>query len=230
LPMSLLSLTRGLTLKGPSGGTPMGPAVRGVLGHLRAHLAANPGRKAVLVLASDGLPGNCQRNQIPDIAADLAEAFAGTPSIPTYVIGVFTPMELDDAQPQLNQLAMGGGTNTAFVLSATDDLNMRLLEALNQIRGSALACEYTIPDSQSGSLDFGKVNVRYTGSAGPEDILYVEQMDRCDPQRGGWYYDVHPSMGRPQRVLVCPATCARFKNDQSAQVELVFGCATRGVD
>ncbi len=89
----------------------MGPAVRGVLKHLQARLQANPGRKVVLVLASDGLPGGCARNDIPSIAMDINAAFMATPSIPTYVIGVFSQTELARAQPQLDQLAMGGGTN-----------------------------------------------------------------------------------------------------------------------
>jgi hypothetical protein len=230
LPMGQTALTRALDRKTPTGGTPMGPAVRGVLTHLRARLQANPGRKVALILASDGLPGGCQRNDIASIAADLTTAFGGAPSIPTYVIGVFSAAELPQAQPQVNMLAMSGGTNEAFVLTANDDLNMRLLDALNQIRGAALACEYTIPAARMGNLDFGQVNVRYTGTAGPENIPYVERMDRCDPMRGGWYYDVHPSMGRPSRVLVCPATCGRFKSDKAAQVELVFGCATQVIN
>jgi hypothetical protein len=226
LPMAQPALTRALNRKEPTGGTPMGPAVRGVLKHLQARLQANPGRKVVLILASDGLPGGCTRNDIPSIAMDINAAFMATPSIPTYVIGVFSQLELARAQPQLDQLAMSGGTNTAFVLTAQDDLNMRLLEALDQIRGAALACEYRIPAPMKGDLDFGKVNVRYTGPAGTENIPYVERMDRCDPMRGGWYYDVHPSMGKPSRVMVCPATCTRFKTEKSSQVELVFGCAT----
>jgi hypothetical protein len=226
LPAGLPALTRALNRKSPSGGTPMGPAIRGVMKHLQARLQANPGRKLALVLASDGLPGNCTRNDIPSIAMDLNAAFMATSSIPTYVIGVFSRTEVATAQPQLDQLAMGGGTTSAFILTATDDLNMRLLDALNTIRGAALACEYTIPTPAKGDLDFSKVNVRYTSTGGPENIPYVERMDRCDPMRGGWYYDVHPSMGKPSRVMVCPATCARFKTEKSSQVELVFGCAT----
>jgi hypothetical protein len=226
LPAAQVALIRALNGKSPEGGTPLGPALRGVITHLKARQAANPGRKVALVLASDGLPGACQRNDIPTIATDLAAALMATPSIPTYVIGVFSPAELTRAQPQLDQLAMGGGTNKAFVLTATDDLNMRLLDALNQIRGAALACEYRIPAPEKGTLDFGKVNIQYTSGAAPENIPYVERMDRCDPTRGGWYYDVHPSMGTPAKVMVCPATCARFKTDQNAKVELVFGCAT----
>jgi hypothetical protein len=226
LPAGVPALTRALNRKSPSGGTPMGPAIRGVMKHLQARLQANPGRKVALVLASDGLPGNCTRNDIPSIAMDLNAAFMATSSIPTYVIGVFSRTEVATAQPQLDQLAMGGGTTNAFILTATDDPNMRLLDALNTIRGAALACEYMIPTPAKGDLDFSKVNVRYTSTGGPENIPYVERMDRCDPMRGGWYYDVHPGMGKPSRVMVCPATCARFKTEKSSQVELVFGCAT----
>ena len=177
--------------------------------------AGQPRSQVALVLASDGLPGGCTRNDIPSIAMDLRPRSWPTPSIPTYVIGVFSRTELARAQPQLDQLAMGGGTNKAFLLTANDDLNMRLLEALNQIRGAALACEYRIPTPDKGDLDFGKVNVRYTSTGVPENIPYVERMDRCDPMRGGWYYDVHPSMGKPTRVMVCPATCTRFKTEKS---------------
>jgi hypothetical protein len=231
LPMAQPALTRALNRKEPGGGTPMGPAVRGVLRHLQARLQANPGRKVALILASDGLPSGCTGNDVPSVAMDLNGAFMSMQSIPTYVIGVFSPTEVMRAQTQLDQLAMGGGTDKAFILTATDDLNMRLLDALNQIRGAALACEYKIPEpQQGGDLDFGKVNVRYTGAAGPENIPYVERMDRCDPTRGGWYYDVHPNMGKPARVMVCPATCTRFKTEKSSQVELVFGCATQVIN
>jgi hypothetical protein len=230
LPAGLAFFNRVISRKTPDGGTPMGPAVRGVLNHLRARLAANPGHKVALILASDGLPSGCQRGDIASIAADLNAAFAGSPSIPTYVIGVFSQSELAMARPQLDSLAAGGGTGQAFVLTASDDLNARLLEALEQIRGFAVACDYRIPAPAVGSLDYGKVNVRFSGAAGPENVPYVESIDRCDPVRGGWYYDVHPAAGKPGRVLMCPATCSRFKAERSVQVDLVFGCATQNID
>jgi hypothetical protein len=230
LPMAQGALTRTLARKLPIGGTPLGPAVRGVLAHLRARLMADPSRKAALVVASDGLPEGCQRNDIPAIAADIAAAFTGSPSVLTYVIGVFSANELATVRPQMDTLAKSGGTNQAYVLTAADDLNMRLLDALNQIRGAVLACEYKIPAMPAGNLDFGKVNVRHVGPAGPENVPYVETMARCDPARGGWYYDVPPTAGTPSRIIVCPASCARFNAEKSAQVELVFGCATQRID
>jgi hypothetical protein len=231
LPAAEMPLLAALNAKDPTGGTPMGPAVRGALGQLRAHLQVNPGRKAVLVLASDGVPAAfCPMNEIADIAANLGAAFMGPPSIPTYVIGVFSQAELAMSQAQLDQLAMAGGSTKAFVLAATNDLTQRLQEALNQIRGAALACEYQIPAPTVGSIDFTKVNVRYTGGGTSENIPYVERADRCDPTRGGWYYDVAPGTGVPTRILTCDATCRRFRTDQAGKVELVFGCGTQVIN
>jgi hypothetical protein len=231
LPTGQAELVRTLMAKQPNGGTPMGPAVTGVLKHLREHLAANPGRKAVMILASDGLPSACtDQDDVPGIEANLRAAFTQAPAITTYVIGVFAPRELAGAKPTLDRLAMAGGSTEAIVLTATDDLTQRLQDALNQIRGAALACEYKIPAAMAGrQLDFGKVNLRYTSGATQESLPYVERADRCDPARGGWYYDVSPATGTPTKVVVCAATCQRFKADQQAQVDLVFGCATETI-
>jgi hypothetical protein len=234
VPMSEMALTTTLRAWSPGGGTSMGPAVQGVLSHLRARLAANPGRKAALVLVGDGLPDGCSNvafgepgmNDIPGIATTLGEAFMGNPSIPSYVIGVFAPADLAMSRVDMDRLARAGGTDRAYVLNATSDLTQRLQEALDQIRGAAsLACEFTIPPPRMGAIDWNKVNVRYTGPAGPENIPYVERADRCDPMRGGWYYDVEPARDAPQRIQVCEATCRRFKTEQNAQVDLLFGCA-----
>jgi hypothetical protein len=49
--------------------------------------------------------------------------------------------------------------------------------------------------------------------------------------RGGWYYDVDPAMGKPTRVIACPATCSEFKaGTGKSQVSLAYGCRTRTID
>jgi len=227
LPANEVHLIRTVLNKNPAGSTPMGPAVRGVLTQLRAHLAANPGRKVALVLVGDGLPGGCAMGDIPSVATNLNAAFAGTPSIPTYVIGVFAPDDVATSQPEMDRLAMAGGTTRSFLLTSTPDLTQRLQQSLDQIRGAAIACEFSIPTPQMGAIDFNRVNVRHTGAGGTEDLLYVETADKCDPMRGGWYYDVPPGRGTPSRILVCDASCSRFKMDATAKVDLLFGCATR---
>jgi hypothetical protein len=227
LPSNEVHIARTVLNKVPAGATPMGPAVRGVQTQLRAHQAANPGHKVALVLVGDGLPGGCAGNDIPTISTNLSGALATAPSIPTYVIGVFAPSDVATSQPVLDRLAMAGGTTRAFLLTSTADLTQRLQQALDEIRGAAIACEFAIPQGKAGAIDFNRVNVRHTGAGGTEELLYVESADRCDPMRGGWYYDVSPSKGTPTRVLVCGASCQRFKMDAAAKVDLVFGCATR---
>ena len=111
----------------------------------------------------------------------------------------------------LGQFAAAGGTMAPFFVRPPEDVSARFLEALNQIRAATLPCEYVIPAAKADTLDFQKVNLHFKGPGREEDIPYVGRADRCDPMRGGWYYDVDPAMGRPARVIACPATCSQFK-------------------
>ncbi|HEY0706379.1 MAG TPA: VWA domain-containing protein [Polyangia bacterium] len=230
LPANEAALTQALRAKTPSGGTPMRSAVEGALKQLRTHLEMNPGRKAALVLASDGLPSctPAAMHGIPAIAELVNMARMGTPSVSTYVVGVFSAAEIATAGPQLDSVAMAGGTGQAFVLTASDDLAKSLQDALNTIRGSALSCEFKVPPGKGDGIDFGKVNVRFTPTSGArEDLPYVRTKAGCDPVRGGWHYDVDPANGgKPTSIHVCPASCEKFKQDGSAKVDLVFGCVT----
>jgi hypothetical protein len=72
-----------------------------------------------------------------------------------------------------------------------------------------------------------KVNLHVSAQGGERDVPYVGGADRCDPTRGGWYYDVDPATGgKPTRVIACEATCRGFKTEAASQVSLTFGCAT----
>jgi Mg-chelatase subunit ChlD len=229
LPSAQVALTAALDRKNPEGGTPMAPAVEGALAHLRKHVTANPGRRAVLVLATDGLPQNCDvGNDIATVAAALSAGRAMAPALSTYIIGVFDPATLAGSPGALAMLATAGGSGNPFVLTPGDDLTQKFIDSLNQIRGAALACEFKIPAATAtGQIDFGKVNVRISAPTGADDLIYVARADKCDPMRGGWYYDVEPAMGTPTRVLTCPATCTRLKDAKDIKVELLFGCQSR---
>jgi hypothetical protein len=231
LPANEPALTTALTTQSPYGGTPLGPAVRGGIMQLKAHQMANPGRRVAMVLVSDGLPdGFCGGNFAQAIVGDVTAARMATPSIPSYIIGVFAPDDIPRAQPVLDQLATAGGTGQPFILMTSSDLGMRFQDALNQIRGTALACEFTIP-TNNAAIDYSKVNVRWQGAGATENLLYVGTAARCDANSGGWYFDVDPaSGGTPKRVLICDASCKKFKSDPSAKVELRFGCKTRAIE
>jgi hypothetical protein len=227
LPGMQAPLLRALNAREPDGGTPMSPAVQGALAHLRAHLAANPTHRGVMVLVTDGTPSGC--GEIPDVAAHLAVARLGSPSIVSHVVGLFFNSAM--VKPKLDQLASAGGSSEAIVLQPGTDLSAQLQGALTQIRGG-LTCEYRIPPPPNGGrIDPAKVNLHYTGEGTSEDIPYVESADRCDPTRGGWYYDVAPATGGvPTRILTCEATCRRFRASQTGKVDLVFGCGTVRID
>jgi hypothetical protein len=214
----------------PQGTTPTTPAVTGALAQLRMRATANPDRKQVLVLATDGLPTECAgRNSLQQAQMALQTGSMGMPPIPTYVIGIFGSNQIDRAQPALNGLATAGGTMMPFTLTVGNDLNQRFLDAINQIRGATLGCEFTIPKPNAGTLDFAKVNVRLSTNAGAENLFYVGSMAKCDPMRGGWYYDIDPAMGEPTRVLLCDATCQKVKmsgTSVSTSVDVQFGCKT----
>jgi hypothetical protein len=210
--------------------TPMGPAVQGALNQLRTYQAANPTHRVALVLATDGLAGACKPNNPAGLAALVSLAATETPSIATYTIGVFGANQTAQGRAALQPVSAAGGTDMPFVLNSDPDLARTFEDTLEKIRGAALPCDYVIPPP-SGPIDFGKVNVRVQAAAGTgEDIPYVTAAARCDPMRGGWYYDVDPARATPTRVVTCPATCDRLKAEASASVSLVFGCKTRVIE
>jgi hypothetical protein len=231
LPLAAPALVRSIAATSPSGGTPMLQAVEGTLRAVRAYMTANPTRKVILVLATDGVPSVCggggsMLGVVDTIAMQLQAARMMTPSLATYAIGVFSPDEGMEGPQAVNRLATAGGTGTAFVLNPTNDLTEKLLAALSTIRGAALPCEFTIPKPPSVMLDYGKVNVHFKGSTGEEDVPYVGSAAMCDPVRGGWYYDADPAQVDPTRVVTCPRTCDRFKADPTGKVSIGFGCKT----
>src|SRR6185503_3404757 len=167
------------------------PALAGALDAARTYATAHPDHKLAVVLVTDGLPTECTPLDIPAIAAVAAAGAAGNPAVPTFVIGVFGADDAALAAPNLNALAAGGGTGKAVVINTNQDVNQVLQAALAQIRTTAVACEYRIPPSTGGTIDFGKVNVQLTDATGMVTTVgYVNGKAGCNPTRGGWYYDV----------------------------------------
>jgi hypothetical protein len=212
----------------PIGATPLGAALQGALVHLRARVTANPGRRAVLVIVSDGVPEGCVVSN--DVAPTLQAASSAVPPISTYVVGVFDGNEPAEVRATVDRFAMAGGTGAPIIVTPNEQLTERFLAALNQIRGASVPCELAIPPPTSGQIDFGKVNVRVNRSVGPSDLVYVGGADRCTATADGWYYDTDPARAVPTRVLLCPGVCERLKADPKAAIEVRFGCRSRTID
>jgi hypothetical protein len=217
-----------LAAREPDGATPMALGVDSALAALFARQKAQPQRRPVLVLATDGQPSGCGPGQsVPAVETLLQKARLAAPSIATYVVGVFAPEEIAEAQPALERFAVAGGTRMPFILATGADLSQRLLAALTEIRQQTVACDYGIPRPQMGTIDFDRVNVRTTSTAGTQEPAYVGSADRCQAAPGGWYYDPPPSSTTtPSRLVLCPSTCERLRADPAARVELIYGCTT----
>jgi hypothetical protein len=227
VPTGVGDLMQALAAVNPGGNTPISPAVSGAARYLLSYLIAHPGHRGALVLGTDVSPAGCAGDTVEAVAALLEAARQATPSISTYVIAAISRGDTGRAAGAV-RLAQAGGTGQPFVLDdAAPDLGSKFLEALSRIRGGALACEFRIPTPTRGVIDYGRVNIRFTGASGPEDLGYVASAAGCTPGMDGWYYDVDPAAGQPMTVKVCESTCTRFKAEGAGAVQLLFGCLTR---
>ena len=90
LPAAGAAIKASLAAHNPNGNTPTSQALAGAIDQAKAYAKANPGHAVVAVLATDGQPDECNPDDASGIAALAAAALAGTPSVKTFVIGVFT--------------------------------------------------------------------------------------------------------------------------------------------
>ena len=194
----------------PGGFTPTGPALQGAIDAAKARAQAFPDHEVAVVLATDGVPTECSPTDVPSIAAFAA---AEAPAIKTFVIGI-------GDTSALNQIAQAGGTDQAFLVSANGNAGDQFLAALNEIKGSLIACEFDIPEPEEGMLDYDLVNVQYSQDGNDVVIPQVSGPGDCGSE-GGWYYD---NPGSPDQILLCDSTCDAVA--EAAGVEIVLGCGT----
>jgi len=225
LPDNGMAITDSLTGEMPIGTTPTIAALAGALNHSAAHGRANPERRVITVLATDGLPTQCVID-IDQVASIAAEGQTLLPSIQTYVIGVFASIEFD-AQENLDKLASAGGSDQAFIVDPDEDVAEQFLGALDEIRGGVLQCEYQIPEAPSGvRLDYNRVNVTLTEPEAVYDLLYVGDESNCDQAARAWHYDVSPEEGTPTTIRVCEQTCGTLMDSSEGRVDIRLGCKT----
>lgn len=144
--------------------TPMYGGLGGALQAAQAFMNSNPGQKAAVILVTDGIPeaSYCSTFQlaISNIANLASTAFNGTPSVPTFCLGLQGSKEAD-----LQTIAQAGG-GAAFFLGSGTNAKQLLIDKLKSISGSLLACEYSMPKGDPGQpVDPTKVNITYTPGA-----------------------------------------------------------------
>ena len=221
-------ITAALDAQQMAGGTPMVPLLQGLTQYLVS--AAKPERKQIIVLTTDGIPdlpadtcaGGSFPNTLDNAVIAAANALKGSPSIPTFVIGVGSELTA------LNAVAQAGGTGQATLIDVGGNVQQSLFSALSAIRREAIPCDFTIPNGTA--LDPGSTNVTYKpgGSTTPAALAYVGGETTCDQAPGsqGWYFD---DANNPKKVILCNALCQIVKQDDLGEVDLVFGCPRSGV-
>lgn len=200
----------------PSTGTPTHPALDGAIQHAQAWNQQNLDHVVIVVFVTDGDPQSCDTD-LNNINALAASGKAN--GILTYVIGV------GNSLVALNGIAAAGGTGQAFLVDANANANQEFLDAMNAIRGTALACSYKIPVPATGMPDYESVNVQYTPSDGSMPVIFPKVIDKssCPAGGDGWYYDNNKT---PTQIVLCDSTCSKVKMDEKGQVDIVLGCAS----
>ncbi|WP_146653731.1 VWA domain-containing protein [Labilithrix luteola] len=207
--------------------TPTGTAMQSGLAYSKQYATDHPGHAVVMVLATDGLPTVCTPLDIPGIANLASMSASGSPSVKTFVIGVFSDDEKATATTNLNAIATSGGTGSAFMVSTGANVTAQFQQALEKIRGQALPCQYEVPKPEAGTADYDKVNVQYTSDNGTASVLGNKKAAGDCDAAGGWYYDVDPASAAPSKIILCPSTCDTMKNSTgTAKVDILLGCKT----
>ncbi len=217
LPGAASAINASMAAHSPSGNTPTSAALDGAISYARSHASATPGHVVIAVLATDGDPTDCDTN-LNNIQAIAANGLAGSPSILTFVIGVGSALQ------NLNAIAQAGGSGQAFIVDTSQNVEQQFLDALNQIKGSALGCTYAIPLPSSGQPDYDHVNVEFTPSGGsPQTIPFVGSQAACPGDGNGWYYDDPQS---PTQIILCDGICQTVSGDDMGSIKIRLGCAT----
>jgi hypothetical protein len=209
----------------PAGLTPTVPALTGALRYAMAEKQKDSSREKVVVMISDGFPTECDQKSPTDVTDVIKEAAAAAIPIRTFIIGVGSPDTMDSAKFNLINYARAGNTGKSpYVLDETagaDQVGSALVNALLNISGSNLACDYGVePPDATMVVDPDKVMFTYQPNAGSlQEIPKVSSAAACNTSaHGGWYFD---NPAAPTKLTLCPCSCA---NLGAGKANLYYGC------
>jgi hypothetical protein len=212
-----------LDLQEMGGGTPTVPMLEGTVAYLKSWLARpeNADHKAVLVVATDGIPDDSCAGVTSGITNSLANAIsvahqaANTdPVVKTFVIGVGTDLTA------LNQFANAGGTGQALLVDTSQNADLAFFNALTQVRHNALGCTFDVPVGDT--INQQEAQVRFV----PDDGSATEFFDKVPSSSGcvngqGWYLDDPVT---PTKLLLCDGTCTTVTQGATGHLFVEFAC------
>lgn len=227
LPGNAAPIVSAMDNQSPNGvGTPVYPALGGAIRKLEvlggdAKKEQRAASFAVLLVTDgqpEGPPDSCTGVDPLDTseAAKLAaKGLQFDPPVRTFVVGL---PGVD--KPFANAVAAAGGTDQAFLVDP-NDVQASFQNALADVRGRALPCEFALPEKVvDKTIAINQVNVVWTHG----DTKTTETLPQTtDCAGGGWHYD---DPQEPSKILLCPSTCAAIKQDLKAKIDVELGCAT----
>jgi hypothetical protein len=230
LPDAAEPLKESLANRFPGGLTPTRPALEGALAQAMLSVEERK-RKAIIVLGTDGFPTACEpaleesifAPEIITNVADIAQEGVDV-GIQTFVIGVFTEEEAEEAQQNLDLIAIAGGTEEAFIIT-TNALTQDFAAALTEVRVAATACEYAIP-SENAATEWAKAHVFVKPDVQtPEmELSQLDSGSKCAGESLAFYVSTGAD-GAP-RLVLCPSTCSFLGNVETHPLEVrIGGCA-----
>ncbi|MCP4604658.1 MAG: VWA domain-containing protein [Proteobacteria bacterium] len=159
-------------------------------------------------------------------------------NVRTFVVGA---PGSEPARGFLSELAFKGGTaqgsgscvhdrtqangNCHFDMTKTQDFGEDLKKVLEEISGSAVGCEFTVPREIENA---DEVNVQYTSSEGG-DPQCIEKDDKepCEDGADGWQFAKTPNGDDDMsKVVLCGEACSIVNEDERAKVDILLGCAS----
>jgi hypothetical protein len=218
LPGNANAINNAIMNVNPSGSTPTVPSLTGAIEHAQDWANANDDQTVVVVYMTDGYPLGCNGgdNTIANAASIAQQAYTGSPSIRTFVLGIGPNLT------DLNQIADSGGTDQAIFINTGADVGQQLIDALNAIREDVVVdCAYNIPPAPAGqTIDLGTVNVRITTSDGDEVVV-----GRDDPSASGcngWTFD---DPANPRQIILCGDACDTVQGDPESRFDVIVNCS-----
>ena len=186
---------------------------------------------------SEPFDGACAGGTCTDFLLDHSVGDALRVNIRTFVIGA---PGSEPARGFLSELALSGGTarngggctgsrgsstgDCHFDMTSTTDFAEDLSAALDEISGSAIGCEFPVPQLPDRAPT-DNVNVQFRpGGVGAPQCIGLDE-GPCGGGANGWQFGTHADGSADlSRVVLCGDACRKVQNDPQVQVDVVLGC------
>lgn len=208
LPEHADALLAGMQAGDHTDGGATAQALSGAIQQARTR-STSSGAPAAVVLLTAAQPSACGSTMF-STSLMASAGNLGTPSIPTYVVGLGTEAAA------YNQVAAVGGTSSAIVV--TDPTSTAAVQQGLDALLSQAVCTFALPPEAQG-FDPTLINVWIDDATGSHLVPYAPA--GCG-STGGWVFS---ALSPEPLIELCPASCQELA-DGGGRVHFEIGCET----